>query len=106
MLPSDPDNLTVADKEKKKVKVKITKNDLAIACLTMEFQGEENLEYVEDSSTTAYPNGIATEVVKDLKENYNPTNQLSAVETATKMSAVTLSPTDDPDSYFKRVAVV
>ena len=51
MLPSDPDNLTVADKEKKKVKVKITKNDLAIACLTMAFQDEEDLECVEDSST-------------------------------------------------------
>ena len=44
-LPSDPENITGTDEEKKKKKANVVMNNLAIACLTMAFLSEEDMEY-------------------------------------------------------------
>ena len=105
-LPSDPKNITGTDDEKKQLKKNLVMNDLAIACLTMAFVQEEDMEYIEDSATTNYPDGIAKDVVVNLTSHYRPADRLSAVEAETEMRSVKLGPKEDPESYFKRVAVV
>ena len=84
----------------------VIRNDLGIACLTMAFLSEEDMEFIEDSSTVLYPNGIAKDVVKSLTSNYHPADRLSAVEAETEMRGVKPWEKKDAESYFKRVAVV
>ena len=73
-LPSDPENITGTDTEKKKHKANVVMNDLAIACLTMAFLSEEDMEYLEDSATDKYPRGIANAVVESLTKLVLPTD--------------------------------
>ena len=79
-MPSDPKNITCTDEQKKKYKANVAMNSLAVACLTMDFLSEEDMEYLKDLATTGYPNGIAKEVVKSLTNHYRPADRLSAVE--------------------------
>ena len=72
VLPTDPSNLTTTGDAKEKEQKAIIANDLAVACLTMSFTEPEDLEYVDDSATTKYPNGIAKEVMKALTKEYRP----------------------------------
>ena len=59
VLPTDPLNLTTTGDAKEKEQKAIIANDLTVACLTMSFTEPEDLEYVDDSATSNYPNGIA-----------------------------------------------
>ena len=61
------------------------KNDLAISYLIMAFLSKEDMEYIEDSATVMYPNGIAKDAVESLTNNYRPSDRLSAVEAETEM---------------------
>ena len=105
-LQNDPENITSTDEEKKKYKANVVRNNLAVACPTMAFLSEEDMEYLEDSATTNYPNGIAKNVVVSLSDHYRPADRLSAVEAETEMRGVKLGAKENPESYFKRVAVV
>jgi len=105
-LPSDPENLTGTDKKREEDKKKVIKNNLAIACMTMAFLSEEDMEYLEDSATTQYENGVAKEVAESLLDAYRPKDRLSAVEAEQEMRKVKLTASMDPDNYFKKVAVV
>ena len=83
VLPADPEKITGLDKEIKEQTASLTRNDLAIACLTMAFLSEEDMEYIEDSATEEYPNGVAKSVIERLMKNYRPADRLSAVEAET-----------------------
>ena len=105
-LPSDPENLTGTDKKKEEDEKNFIKNNIAIACMTIAFLSEEDMEYLEDSATTKYENGVAKEVTESLLNAYRPKDRLSAVKAEQEMRKVKLTASMDPDNYFKKVAVV
>ena len=74
--------------------------------MTMAFLSKEDMEYLEDSATNKYENGVAKEVAESLLNAYRPKDRLSAVEAEQEMRKVKLTATMDPDNYFKKVAVV
>ena len=106
VLPTDLSNLTTTGDALEKEQKAVIANNLAVACLTMSFTKPEDLEYVDDSSTTEYTNGVAREVMKALSKEYRPKDRLSAVEAETKMRSVKLKKNENPDRYFKRLGVV
>ena len=75
-LPSDPENLTGTDDKKNEDQKKVVKNNLAVACMTMAFLSEEDMEYLEDSATYKYENGVAKEVAESLLNAYRPKDRL------------------------------
>ena len=105
-LPDDPENIKGTDEEKAALKKNVVMNNLAVACLTMALQTEEDLEYLDDSATVMYENGVAYEVANSLRKTHRPDDRLFAVEAETEMRRVKLNSTNDPDDYFKKVAVV
>ena len=69
-LPSDPDNLVGTDEQKEEMKKNVVMNNLAIACLTMAFVSEEDMDYLEDSATVHYELGVAKDMVDSLLDEY------------------------------------
>ena len=85
-LPIDPavsEGSTATEQAESLKRVK--KNDLAVACLTMSFTTDEDMEYIEESATSYYPDGIAMKITAAMKKNYRPVDRLAAVETETEM---------------------
>ena len=66
-LPDDPEGY-LSEKEKKAVEM----NELAIACLTMSFMTDEDMQIIEQSATEDYPLGIARVVMKELQDLHRP----------------------------------
>ena len=71
-LPANPNALSTNVNAKEKEVKTITQNNLAIACLTMSFTKIEDMKHIENSATTDYSAGIASEVMKLLATEYNP----------------------------------
>ena len=46
----------------------------------MDFLSEEDMEYLEDSTTEMYPNGIVCNINARLMENYRPVDKFLAVD--------------------------
>ena len=105
-LPTDPEKLTGTDEHKNQMKKNVVMNNLAVACLTMALQTEDDLDYLNNLATKAYEDGIAHGVVTLLRDAHRPSDRLTAVEAETEMRKVQLNDTDDPDEYFKKVSVV
>ena len=72
----------------------------------MLFTEPKDIEYIDDSATTSYPNNIAREIMKALRKEYRSKDRPSAVEAETELSSVLLGKTENPDRYFKRLGVV
>ena len=99
-------NLVNTDDEKAQMKKNHVINDSAIACLTISFLSEEDVEYLEDSATVMYVNGIVSYVIESLKSNYRPVDGLSAVEAEQEMRKVKMSATENTEIYFTKAVVV
>ena len=92
-LPDDPEGTLLSEKEKKAVEM----NELAIACLTMSFMTDEDIQIVEQSSTEDYPDGISRVVMKEMQDHYRPMDRIAVIEAETEMRELRMSENEDPN---------
>ena len=100
-LPDDPEGY-LSEKEKTAVEM----NELAIACLTMSFMTDEDMQIIEQSATEDYPEGIARVVMKELQDLHRPMDRIAVIEAETEMRELRMSEDEDPNKFFKALAVI
>ena len=81
------------DKEKQKFK---TMNLVAVHFLTLPFEEEEHLDFIEDARTDDWPSGLACKIWKNLENKFRPSDVLAEAELTKKLMGLTLANGEDP----------
>lgn len=103
-LPEDPKNIPEARKDELKKNIKA--NNMAVAALTLAFTHAEHLEFVDDSATEAYPQGIASIIMSKLMRRINPDDDIVKVEAEIELAKLHFSPKTNPDHFFTKLTVI
>ena len=92
----------VAAKEKAVLKC----NALAIVAFMMAFQNETLMKFISKGSTTAWPNGNTTAIVKALHKKYKPKDIMSKAEMKLEITKITMGKKGDPTNLFTKISAV
>ena len=103
-LPPDPKNILEAKKEE--LKKNIEANNMAITALTLALTHAEHLEFVDESSTDAYSQGIASIIMMKLLAKPNPNDDIAKVKAEFELAKPQFVPKANPDHYFTKLAVI
>ena len=91
------------DKEKQKFK---TMNLVAVHFLTLSFEEEEHLNFIEDARTDDWPSGLACKIWKNLENKFRPSDVLAESELSKKLMGLTLAKGEDPRKLGKWIAII
>ena len=89
--------------EKQKYK---TMNLIAVHFLTLSFEEEEHLDFIEDARTDDWPSGLACKIWKNLENEFRPSDVLTEAELTEKLMGMTLPKGEDPRKPGKRIAII
>ena len=81
-------------------------NFVAVHYLTLSFEEEEHLDFIEDARTDDWPSGLACEIWKNLENEFRPSDVLAEAELTKKLMGLTLVKGEDPRKLGKRIAVI
>ena len=81
-------------------------NRFAFACLTVSMGMDQLVGIINKSKTTAWPNGLAWTVIRDLLNRYMPDDMLSGVEVRAKLMKLRLKRLGDPKVLFEKIQVI
>ena len=88
-LPTNAnDVLDLTNEDGKKANIALSRNDLAIACMTMAFATESLMNKVCKARAVACPGGLVHLVVENLMEEFRPKDELSKVEAQKRFMAI------------------
>ena len=106
-LPRDGrDELDVTEPAGKRAKAAITRNNLAIASMTMAFTTSGLINKVYKARTTEYPGGLAHLLVADLLKECQPKDRISKVEAKVKLLDIKMKSGGDPKEIFEQISKV
>ena len=74
--------------------------------LTLSFEEEEHLNFIEDARTDDWPSGLACKIWKNLENGFRPSNVLAGAEVTKKLMRMTLAKGEDPQKLGKRIAII
>ena len=100
-LPPDPEKLPTKEEDKKKFERMIEDNDECVAGLTLAFTTNQLMEFVVQSETEEYPQGIAKDIVLKLFRKYRPTDTISSVEAENALIALKFKENSHPDQFLR-----
>ena len=72
--------------------------------LTLAFTTESLMSLLFKAQTTAWPNGLAHLVVKELFKKFRPRDTISRVELRSQLNAVSMDKKDNPSTLFEQKA--
>ena len=99
------DTLSGSNEDKEKTKNKI-KNALAVHFLTVSFENEEQLGYIEDVRTSDWPSAIACNVWSTLEAEFKPSKTLATSEMLKRLMVLKLRKNADPKKLRERMAMI
>ena len=106
-LPASEDTSLDLAKEDEKAQSKAKeKNALAVHYLTMSFENEEQLGYIEDARSDEWPSALACEIWASLVDENKPSDTIAVAEMLKKMMNLKLSSGEDPKKLGERIAMV
>ena len=91
------------DKEKQKFKMM---NLVAMHFLTLSFEEEEHVDFIEDARTNNWPSGLACKIWKNLENKFRPSDVLAEAELTKKLMGLTLAKEKVPQKLGKRIAII
>ena len=103
---SDADELagvTVVDKKKLAA---VSRNNAAMASLTLAFTTDELISIIMNAQSSEWPDGLACEVVKELLEKYKPEGIMSLVDEKIALHKIRMGQNKDPAKLFNRIVAV
>lgn len=83
-----------------------TRNDMAMACLTMAFTSESLIGMVYKAQDLTWPSGRAHLVMEALMEQYQPKDRISRVEMRTRLNGVKMTAGQNPKVMFEQLAAI
>ena len=92
--------LTSSANNKEKQKFKMM-NLVAVHFLTLSFEEEEHLDFIEDARTNNWPSGLACKIWKNLEKEFRPSNVLAEAELTKKMMGLTIVKEEDYSKTWK-----
>ena len=103
---NEADNPTGTDEEIKKMKAAVDRNDSAMASLTLAFETDELIAMILSVQSTDWPEGLASDVIKKLKNKYKPQDIMSLVDKKVELNKIKMKATDDPKVLFDQITAV
>ena len=98
--------LTGTDDDTKSKRAAVKRNDLAIASLILVFSTDELVAMILQAQLADWLEGLASEVVKQLKEKYKPEHIMSLVNEKVELNKIRMSPSENPKLLFDRIKSV
>ena len=105
-LPPDPSKVPTTPEDKKDFLRVIQDNDECVAGLTLAFTTTQLMEFVVQSETQEYPQGIAKDIVTKLFRKYRPTDTISSVEAENALIALKFKESAHLDQFFTKLSVL
>jgi len=102
----EADALTGNDDDTKKKLAAVKRNDAAMANLTLAFTSDELIALILTSQTSDWPEGLASEVVKELIKKYKPDDIMSLVDEKVALNKIRMSSNEEPKQLFERIKAV
>ena len=81
-------------------------NEVAIAQLAMAFETNDLINKIYLAQDTDWPNGLAWKVVRDLMDEFHPTDIVSKVELKIRMNKVRMGKKDSPKVLFDQISAI
>ena len=81
-------------------------NFVAVHFLTLSFEEEEHLNFIEDARTDDWPSGLACKIWKNLENKFRPSDVLAESELSKKLMGLTLAKGEDPRKLGKWIAII
>ena len=100
--PDDPEGDGLTEAQQKCVK----ENEKAVSAYTMALIGEEVFEVICNGVTENYPDGLAYQITKELKREYQPDDGTSSLEYLNRLSKLKLRKTENPLELYNKVAAI
>ena len=94
-----------SERGKKQVAAK-TRNKLAFAALTSALVTEADLDLTETAKPTAWPKGLAHNVVVALFAKYQPMDTITLVELRRALAKVSIKKKERPSRLFEQIAAI
>ena len=106
-LPARADDvLDLTTTNGKKAQKALTRNNVAIASLTMAFTTSSLMNKIYKGRTEEYPGGLAHVIINNLIEEYQPRDQMSKVEAQKKLMAIKLESGENPNRIFEEISKI
>jgi len=108
-LPADQaeaDALTGTDAATQNKIKAVTRNDIAIASLTLAFTTDEMLSLIMETQTDEWPDRLAYNVVKQLEYRYRPSDTMALVDERIALNKISMKKKEDPKKLFERIKEV
>jgi len=102
----EANSLTGSDANTKKKQAAVSRNDAAMANLTLAFTSDELLGMIITAQTSDWPDGLACDVIKDLFKKYKPEDIMSLVDEKVELAKIRMSPNEEPKKLFDRIIAV
>ena len=91
---------------KLEVIAKSRNNLVAVASFTMAFETEEVMAYINPRTTVDWPDGLASEIVKSLLNEYMPEDLMSKIEMRRELNKTKMKKTANPNSLFVQLVAI
>ena len=85
---------------------RVKANEVAIAQLAMAFETDDLINKIYSAQDTDWPNGMAWKVVRDLMDEFHPTDIVSKVELKRRMNKVRMGKKDSPKVLFNQISAI
>ena len=103
---TEDDVLTGSDDATKKKMAAVKRNDTAMANLTLAFTTDELIGLILPSQTAEWPEGLASEFVKESIKKHKPDDIMSLVDEKVALNKIRMSSNEEPKQLFKRIKAV
>ena len=81
-------------------------NAIAMSMFVSMLQTEELMNAVDNSTSNAWPNGLAYKVWNDLMEEYDPKDTLTEMSLTTQLTSLTFKKNENPKKLLKKLAAI
>ena len=98
--------LDTKDSKNKPALKAVTRNNVAMAQLTMAFETQALLSLTDTIKNSDWPGGLATKLVEKLKKKYRPSDRIAAVQLKRKLNKLEMGEYDDPSILFEKIATI
>lgn len=103
---AEVNSLTGSDEDTKRKLAAVSRNDTAMANLTLAFTSDELLRMILSAQTSEWPDGRACDVIKDLTKKYKPEDIMSLVDEKVELAKIRMSSDEEPKKLFDRIIAV
>ena len=105
-LPADPTKESTDDKLKPEFRKLVQDNSKCVAGSTLAFTTTQLMEFVVQSETLQYLEGVAKDIVQKLFQEYRLTNTISGVGAESALIALKFKDNAHPDQFFTKLSVL